>query len=93
VTQTWKYEKITQKLENHLEQDINVIQLQTRQVQGTGLVRCGKEKLWQVEKLVGSGVAKLIVEHSYLVWKLRHIGLQEHTMAKLKNYPNAKKNN
>jgi len=40
-TQIWKSEKITQKLENHLELDINVIQQRTRLQLDTGLVKCG----------------------------------------------------
>jgi len=50
VTQTWRYAKITQKLGNHLEQDINAIQQQIKHLQDIGLARCGKGELWQVEK-------------------------------------------
>jgi len=46
ATPTWKYEKITQKLEHHLEQDTNAVQLKIKQVQDIGLVKCGKEKIW-----------------------------------------------
>ena len=38
------------KLENHLELDTNAIQQQTRLHLGTGLVKCGKEKVWQVKE-------------------------------------------
>jgi len=50
VTLTWRYVKITQKLENHLELDINAIQQQTRLHLGTGLVRCGKENYELIRK-------------------------------------------
>jgi len=43
VTRTWKYGKITQKLEHHLEQDTNAVQLKIKQAQDIGLVRCGKK--------------------------------------------------
>jgi hypothetical protein len=49
-TLTWRFVKITQKLENHLEQDINVIQQKIKQVQDIGLVKCGKDELWQLKK-------------------------------------------
>ena len=38
--------KITQKLEHHLEQDINAVLLKTRPHQDTGLAKHGKEKIW-----------------------------------------------
>jgi len=41
VTQIWKSEKITQKLELHFVPDTNVLQRKTRQQQDTGLVECG----------------------------------------------------
>jgi hypothetical protein len=54
VTQTWRYAKITQKLENHLEQDINAIQQQIKHLQDIGLARCGEEILCHIvqEKIV-----------------------------------------
>ena len=42
VTQIWKSEKITQRLELNFVPDTNVLQLKIRQQQDTGLVGCGK---------------------------------------------------
>ncbi len=43
ATQTWRYAKITQKLENLLELDTNAVQQKTRPRLDTGLAKCGKE--------------------------------------------------
>jgi hypothetical protein len=54
ATQTWRYAKITQKLENLLELDTNAVQQKTRPRLDTGLAKCGKEIqcLTKVERIV-----------------------------------------
>ena len=40
----WRLEKIIQKLELRFVLGINVLQLKIKQVQDTGLAKCGKER-------------------------------------------------
>ena len=70
--------------------DTNAIQQQTRQVQGTGLVKCGKEKVWQVEDSWMWGGKRY---YGTLIPSKKLKMLDFKTNGKIKRLPKRKRNN